>query len=162
MAKEEVGHALFRLNSTLRRFIETNPQKQTQEPIPHVGMWLIHYLADNRGTPVYMRDVERRLGMTRSSASKLVDQLDRLGLVERRTEERDMRLRRLELTPAAENLLQTICEEHQLVESTLTGGFTAAEVSGMLRDLERMRENLDAALLARQNPTTERSESSLD
>lgn len=160
MAKEEVGHALLSVHGLMHRFIDSCTHKQKAEPLPRLGMWLIHYLDDNRGAPVYMRDVERRLGMTRSTASKLIDQLDRAGLVRREADARDMRLRRLVLTEKAEAFLQTAHEDHALVESTLTRGFTEAETAEVLRYLDRMRENIDAALSARQN--TERSETSLD
>ncbi len=160
MAKEEVGHALFRLNSTLRRFIDSNTHNREHEPLNGPSMWLLRFLAENRDAAVYMKDVEKRFGLTRSTASKTVDLLVRNGLIERRTDEKDMRLRRLILTRRAESLLEDICRDHMLVESTLTQGFAEEEKIQVLHYLERMRENIDNAASRRQK--TERSESSLD
>ena len=69
---------------------------------------------------VYLRDIERRFGITRSTASKVVDMLVRNGFVERHTGETDARLRRLTLTEKSENLLADIRADHEAMEAVLT------------------------------------------
>lgn len=150
MNKEHVGHALYKLDVTLRRFIENYSHKQENDRLTGANAWVIQFIADNRGAPVYMRDIERRFGITRSSASKIVDSLVRRGFVERHAGETDARLRRLTLTPQAEALLQVIRDDHEMLEGVLLRGFTQNEIDTLLRYLNRMKDNIDIAVLERQ------------
>ncbi|MGN0478512.1 MAG: MarR family winged helix-turn-helix transcriptional regulator [Hominenteromicrobium sp.] len=160
MQKEAVGHALHALDSTMRRFVDTYSHKRENEQLTGANVWVIQFIADNRDGPVYMRDVERHFGITRSTASKVVDMLVRKGFVERHTGETDARLRRLTLTPQAEAMLQTIREDHEMLESVLLRGFTANERETLLTYLHRMKENVDYFSMQRQNHDKQKNERS--
>lgn len=79
----------------------------------------------------------------------------RKGFVERHIGETDSRLRRLTLTPKAEELLQTINQDHEMLEGVLTRGFTANEVRTLVAYLQRMQDNIDIATMERQKATKE-------
>lgn len=93
-----------------------------------------------------MRDIERRFGITRSTASKVVDMLVRNGFVERHTGETDARLRRLTLTEKSENLLADIRADHEAMEAVLTKGFTQNEKETMLSYLRRAKNKCRCCL----------------
>ena len=155
MPKESIGHALHALNSKTHRFIDTYLHKRENDQLTGANTWVIHFIAEHRGSPVYLRDVERHFGVTRSTASKVVDLLVRKGFVERHIGETDSRLRRLTLTKQAEDLLQTINEDHEMLESVLTRGFTANEVRTLHAYLQHMQNNIDTAALERQKTQKE-------
>lgn len=155
MSHDQVGHALHVLNHTTRRFLDNFSHKQENEELLGTNPWVLHYIAANRDHPVYLRDVERHFGISRSSASKIVDLLARKGFVVRHAGETDARLRRLTLTPKAEALLETIREDHELYESELLRGFTPNEVQTVLTYLDRMKSNLDSAMDKRQKSQKE-------
>lgn len=73
MPKESIGHALHALNSKTHRFIDTYLHKRENDQLTGANTWVIHFIAEHRGSPVYLRDVERHFGVTRSTASKVVD-----------------------------------------------------------------------------------------
>lgn len=155
MPKEQVGHTLHVLNSTIRRFIDNYSHKQECDQLTGANMWVLLFISQNEGHPVYLRDVERHFGITRSTASKVVDLLVRKGYVERHTGETDARLRRLTLTPAAEALLETIRQDQEMMENELLQGFTANEIATALSYLHRMKSNIDNAVLRRQKTEKE-------
>lgn len=155
MLKEPVGHSLHALDISMRRFIDAYSHKTENEQLTGANTWVIQFIADHSDSPVYMRDIERTFGITRSTASKIVDMLVRKGFVERHTGETDARLRRLTLTPQAEALLQTIREDHEMLEGVLLRGFTANERTTLLQYLHRMKANIDINTAERQK--TERS-----
>ena len=158
MRKESIGHALHALDNTMRRFIDTYSHKQENEQLTGANVWVIQFIADNRDGPVYMRDVERRFGITRSTASKVVDMLAKKGFVERHIGETDGRLRRLTLTPAAEAIVDTIRANHEMMENVLLRGFTANECTTLLSYLNRMKLNVDFAMAQRQKTQKEKNE----
>ena len=108
MSQNQVGHALHVLNHATRRFVDMFSHKKENDELLGTGPWVLHFIAANRSHPVYLRDVERHFGVSRSSASKTVDLLVRRGFVQRHAGDTDARLRRLTLTPKAEALLETI------------------------------------------------------
>ena len=70
--KEPIGHALHVLDTTMRRYIDTYSHKKEHENLTGTNTWVIQFIADHKGGPVYLRDIERRFGITRSTASKVV------------------------------------------------------------------------------------------
>ena len=155
MSQNQVGHALHVLNHATRRFIDMFSHKKENDELLGTGPWVLHFIAANRSHPVYLRDVERHFGVSRSSASKTVDLLVRRGFVQRHAGDTDARLRRLTLTPKAEALLATIQEDQDAFERVLLKGFTANEIQTVTVYLNRMRENLSAAIESQQNSQKE-------
>lgn len=143
MSQNPVGHALHVLNHTTRRYLDKFSHKKENDELLGTGPWVLHFIAASGGHPVYLRDVEKHFGISRSSASKTVDLLVRRGFVQRHAGDTDARLRRLTLTPKAESLLETIQEDHIAYESALLKGFTANEIQTVLGYLNRMKENLN-------------------
>ena len=68
--KEPIGHALHVLDTTMRRYIDTYSHKKEHENLTGTNTWVIQFIADHKDGPVYLRDIERRFGITRSTASK--------------------------------------------------------------------------------------------
>ena len=60
MPKESIGHALHALNSKTHRFIDTYLHKRENDQLTGANTWVIHFIAEHRGSPVYLRDVERQ------------------------------------------------------------------------------------------------------
>lgn len=150
MPDARIGHALHALNSTLRRFVDTYSHPKEHEQLTGSNVWVICFIADHHDEPVYLRDLERVFGFTRSTASKVVDTLVRKGFVERSIGETDARLRRLTLTPQAEALLHTMREDHDMIERVLLRGFTPNEIETVRRYLNRMKDNIDIAAMEHQ------------
>lgn len=152
---DQVCQALHALNATMKRFVDNFSHKQENELLTGANTWVLHYIAMNGDHPVYLRDVEKQFGVTRSSASKIVDLLVRKGFVERHTGETDARLRRLTLTEKAEALLETIQQDHEMMEDELLRGFSRNEIQTVLSFLHRMKNNIDAAGAKRQQTQKE-------
>ena len=125
--KEPIGHALHVLDTTMRRYIDTYSHKKEHENLTGTNTWVIQFIADHKDGPVYLRDIERRFGITRSTASKVVDMLVRNGFVERHTG-----------------------ADHEAMEAVLTKGFTQNEKETMLTYLRRAKINVDAAFAEKQ------------
>lgn len=146
MEDKAIGMALHALDTTMRRFMDTHSHRREHDALTGSNTWVLLFLADSGDTPVYLRDVERRFGVTRSTASKVVNLLCTRGYVERHTVAADARLRRLRLTPKAQRIITSIREDRIMLQSTLTRGFTANEVDTVYLYLRRMRENMAADL----------------
>jgi MarR family transcriptional regulator, transcriptional regulator for hemolysin len=97
--------------------------------------------------------LERRPGITQNdlaalvevepiTVARLVDRLEARGVVERRLDPRDRRVRRLHLTAAAEPLLKTIQDYRRELEEVSTAGISEADKRRIAAGLVRMKQNI--------------------
>lgn len=76
------------------------------------------------------------------SVARLVDRLARAGLVERRADDRDRRIWRLHLLPAAAPLISEIDRHKQELSAFITEGLTDTERETVKGALRKMKINL--------------------
>ncbi len=74
--------------------------------------------------------------------ARLVDRLETRGLVERRHDPKDRRVRRLHLTPAAQPFLGLLETYREDLRSRLTCGLDAETVKQLAKSLLTMKDNL--------------------
>lgn len=76
------------------------------------------------------------------TVGRLVDRLEMRGLVERRADRTDRRLRRLYLTPAAEPVLRELTAYRSELNTILRKGVDSETVAEMIEGLLQMKANL--------------------
>jgi DNA-binding MarR family transcriptional regulator len=97
--------------------------------------------------------LERKPGITQNelaalvevepiTIARLVDRLEARGVVERRHDPRDRRVRRLHLTQAAAPLLEVVHAYRQDSNALLTEGVASGDVTRILAGLMTMKSNL--------------------
>jgi MarR family transcriptional regulator for hemolysin len=87
-------------------------------------------------------ELAEQLDLQPITLTRLVDRLCDNGLIERRSDPKDRRAKRLFLTPAARPLLEQL---HDMGESLMTdvlAGIDDATTKAMLTHLSRMKDNL--------------------
>ncbi len=130
------------LSRRIHRFIENSPNKKTIDSVTGTNGWIIAYLSCNRDRDVFQKDIEKAFDVTRSTASKVIDLMEQKGLVERQRVEHDARLKKLTLTPKAEQLAALFEKDRLILEQTLTKGFTEEEKNTLSEYIIRMKNNL--------------------
>ena len=98
-------------------------------------------------------DLAEALDIQPITLTRLVDRLCDNGLIERRADPSDRRVKRLYLTPAARPLIDRIADRIEELSETVLAGIEPAEVERMLSKLGLARENLKQAI---DKPTTDR------
>ena len=78
------------------------------------------------------------------TVGRLVDRLERHGLVERRSDPSDRRIRRLHLLPAAAPILEVIARERDAMSARLTADLDAQSVDRFVDTLLKFKDNLSA------------------
>lgn len=137
-----VSAELRTLTRRIHRFIENSPNKKQIDSVTGTNGWIIAYLSCKKDADVFQRDVEKEFDITRSTASKVINLMEQKGLVERQRVSSDARLRKLCLTPKAAKLSALFEKDQQILEDTLTKGFTAEEKQNLYEYIKRMKNNL--------------------
>lgn len=142
MEPRKIGIEIRSLNNLIMRFVENSAAKRELDAITGTNGWIIGFLADQHGQAVFQRDLEKEFGITRSTASKVVDLMVKKGLVERHSVAYDARLRQLVLTDKAWALAQVMHQEGDALEKRLLSGFEEAEIVQLMDFIQRMKQNM--------------------
>lgn len=106
--------------------------------------WILVYLKEHEGNDVFQRDLEREFNITRSTASKNVDQLVDGGFIERVPVPGDARFKKLVLTGKAREILSIMRSDAEKFENELMRGFSDSEIETMRSYIGRMSANFDS------------------
>lgn len=91
---------------------------------------------------VYQRDVEKHLGVRRSTATGILQLMERQGLLHRENATGDRRLKRIVLTQRAVELYRRASVDIEYLEAIITRGLTSEEVNSFLSVSDRISRNL--------------------
>jgi MarR family transcriptional regulator, 2-MHQ and catechol-resistance regulon repressor len=101
------------------------------------------YLAESEGLPeLRLTDLGGRMLVRPPSITGVVDRLERRGLVLRTASADDLRAKKLSLTPAGRQLVQTIRKGHPQRIQAVLGGLTLREQAQLHRLLDRLGSHL--------------------
>ncbi len=139
--KRSVGIELRSLTNLIMRQIEYNGTADALERISGANIWIIGYLAACSGQDVFQRDLEDAFGVTRSTASKVVNRMVQMGLIQRESVAYDARLKKLSLTAKAHQLVDLMQKNAAVMDDRLTKGFSPEELETLFQYIERMKQN---------------------
>ncbi|QSX33849.1 winged helix-turn-helix transcriptional regulator [Shewanella avicenniae] len=90
-------------------------------------------------------DLAERLSMQPIKVSRVVDQLEEAGLIERRKPGNDHRVRRLYVTPKAQQMIGAIDQTIEEIWQPAWKGIPTADIATFKRVLAQMQDNLVAS-----------------
>lgn len=141
---ERVVHMELRsLSNRIRRFIDNRPTGQIMKSVTGTHGCIIGYLTENKNKDVFQKDIEREFGVTRSTASKVIDLMEKKDLVKRCKVPYDARLKKLVLTEKSEILSEAMANDMILVEKALIKGFTDEEIDELIGYISRIKNNIE-------------------
>ncbi|MEE1296109.1 MAG: MarR family winged helix-turn-helix transcriptional regulator [Bifidobacterium sp.] len=103
---------------------------------------IILYLNERRDEDVFQYDIERTFSITRSTASRVLGLMEKKGLIERTRVDWDARVRKITLTPKAQDFVAELNRTARNLEGTLLKGFTDGEQHQLMDMLATMKQNL--------------------
>ncbi len=137
----EVTYAVRVLHNCIRRAAAASlPPEQRLPPMQGRVIGFVHRSAGD----VFQRDLEAEFEIRRSTASAIVQGMERNGLLRREPVAHDARLKKLVLTASAERFNERFHSELARVEAQLTRGVSAQELDTFFRLVARFEANLSA------------------
>ena len=107
---------------------------------------VLHYiLVRTQGGPLFQKDLEDVFGLSRSTATGMLQGLERDGLIQRESVPYDARLKRLVPTRQAQALDAQVQACAREMEDLLCRDLSPGQVQLFLETAEKMMENLDEA-----------------
>lgn len=139
--EKDCGMWIHILSHKLKKRMNANMQSLG---LTGVQSRIMHYiLVKCTDGPVYQRDVESAFGMSRSTATGILQLMEKNGLILRESVASDARLKSLVPTDKAAHLDAQIGESLRQTEQRLTQGLSDEQIALFLETVAHMSENLE-------------------
>lgn len=112
------------------------------EKVTHRQSAVIGILGMSGNTPIFQKDIEMELRIRRSTATQMLQDMEKKGLLTRQAVDNDMRLKRLVLTDISKQIFSEVASEFAVIESTILQGFDEKEKEQLFGYLDRIKNNL--------------------
>ena len=104
--------------------------------------YVIVYLMKHEKEEVFQRDIEEAMNIRRSTATVLLQRMEKAGMLTREPVTYDARLKRIVLTDRAKELYHKIGQELATLEEVLTQGLSEEELEQFSMIMDKMKSNL--------------------
>ncbi len=138
----QVGPAVIGLANTLRRLAAeglSNEPRLTSMQVMFLG-----YLDQHREGDVFQKDLERAFQIRRSTATGILQVMEREGYLARIPVPQDARLKKLVLTARGQSVCNNAKRRIDALESRVRRSLSDAELTELFGLLARIQHNLDS------------------
>ena len=143
-----VGIKIKKVQSLIRKTIHNSETFKTNEELTNVIGWTIGFISrrNSEGVETYQKDVESEFKISRSTATGLLQNMEKLGYLYREVSELDSRLKRIVLTEKSIELNKKVLNTFDLIEKQLLTGFSEEEKKQLINYLIRLENNLEGGM----------------
>ena len=127
-----------KLSNKLRRQMESF---STKGQMSGAQGKVLHFLLAQKGD-VFQKDVEEEYSLRPSSATQLLQKMEREGLIRREAMPGDARRRRIVVCPKGLAYKDAVMEDIRALEAELTRGVDPDDLETFLRVMEQMLKNI--------------------
>lgn len=137
-----LGIAIRNANILIKRRIENSPIRKALDNATGMHGYIIAYIKGRDGEEVFQKDVEKRFSIRRSTATSILQLMEKNGLITREAVEYDARLKRIILTEKAHEMVSLFDEERKQTEEILGKDLSESERKTLIELLEKVTKNL--------------------
>ena len=144
MEEKRIGVEVRAVSNRIRRHMDSSGVKKDIDDLTGMHGYIIGFLAHQQESKkVFQRDIERAFSIRRSTASVILQRMERNGLIVRESVPEDARLKCIVLTEKARALFCCIEGELAALEAKMQRGLSPAELTTFFTVMDRIKQNLD-------------------
>lgn len=137
----EIGHEIRSIQRMIHHRVEKT-RTDSGSTLTFVQTRTLTFLLMNQNRDMYQKDVEKELNIRRSTATEILNVLERDGYVQRQMAESDRRLKKLIVTDKAKDLGMRMFEDMQRLEKLLKQNISEADLAIFFRVAAQIKQNL--------------------
>ena len=141
-----VGGEIHRLHNLMCRDVNRFPSGDLVDSMTGSHGFILCWLNGQKNGDVFQKDLEKRFQLRRSSATAMLQVMERNGLIRREAVASDARLKKLVITPKGAELCRMIHDDIEENERRLVKGFSEEELLTLQSLLQKLRGNLERGL----------------
>ena len=139
--KREIGHELRVIQRMIHHRVEKH-RAAHGDTLTFVQTRTLYFLQDHSNEDLYQKDLEKVLNIRRSTATEILNVLERDGYIERLNVEKDKRLKKLVVTQKAKDLSERMCRDIEQMELTLSKNIAQEDLDVFFKVMNQMKMNL--------------------
>ena len=147
--ERHIGYEIMALSNLMRRKMWEQAGRPDCDEFTEMQGMLLGFLCRNRDQEIFQKTLEEVFSIRRSTASRLLKNMEADGLIVRLPVSRDARLKRVVATPRAEALNEQAAARIRSFEELLLRGVSQAELDQFMATLEKIRKNLEDSCACR-------------
>ena len=137
-----IGRELHTLDMMIGRLVNAYQSKVDEKAgINRMQGWIIGYLYRHSDEDVFQKDLEAEFQMARSTASGILQSMEKKQLIIRESIPRDARLKRLVLTEKGMEFQMEIMENFDRIQKVLKSDIPQEKLECFMEVLDMIREN---------------------
>ena len=141
--RRAIGFEVRTLSNLIRREVEKSQIKKYVDSITGTNGWIIGYLVEHNDRDMFQRDLEEDFSMRRSTATKMLQLMEKKGLIVRLPVDYDARLKKIVLTDRALEIHSMVVQDVNALEQKLSRGLTEQELDAFFCVLEKIKKNME-------------------
>lgn len=143
MEYREVGPEIKRLGNEIHSSIDAY-RAASGDDLTIMQCWIIGFLYDEREQAVFQKDIEAKFSIARSTATGILQLMEKKGYIVRQMDERDARMKQLALTEKGLKQRENTMRNIQNLEARLRKGISEEELDTFFRVIRKMRKNIES------------------
>ena len=140
---KRITFVLRAIQNQIKMIIHNTLPKCEKGPKSQLQGGILGYLYHHRERPVYQKDLEKEFRISGATATNTLQVMEREGLIVRKAQDRDARLKRIQMTEEALQGHARMEAHMEMMENCITEGMTEEEVRQLSRLLGMVMKNLE-------------------
>ena len=147
MQNETVGIAVKKLSNQYTRYmmnikVKINEKVSGARDITGMQGWIIRYLFDRSGEDVFQKDIEKEFSIQRSTATQILQLMEKNDLITRETCHYDGRQKTVHLTPKAIEIHRKAHDAIADAERKVTKGISRENLKTFFEVIDKISRNI--------------------
>ena len=138
-----IGLEIKTLSNLIKRYVDNSATNKYVDKLTGTHSWIIGYLYDNRDKDIFQRDLETEFSIRRSTATGILQLMEKNKLVIKSPVDYDARLKKITLTPRAIEIQKIIAEDIKRIEAQLSKGLTEEEINVFFTVVSKIKDNIN-------------------
>lgn len=142
MDYSHIGPEIKRLGNEIHSTIDAY-RAEAGDDLTMMQSWIIGYLYQQRDREMFQKDIEAKFSIARSTATGILQLMEKKGYIVRQTIESDARMKRLVLTEKGSQQRESTIHNIERMESKLREGISEEDLETFFRVIRKMRNNIE-------------------
>lgn len=142
--RNNIGFEIRTLSNLIKRRVQNSSAISESNKLTGMHGFIIGYLYENLDKKeIFQRDIEAEFSIRRSTATGILQLMEKNNLITREPVDYDARLKKLVLTSKAIAIHESVTKEINEIEAQLTKGLTEEEINIFVATLEKLKRNIE-------------------
>lgn len=142
--KTLISFELHKTSRCIKRYMDSHTQKSCADNMTGMHGWAIGYFYDHRGEDVFQRDFEKACNIRRSTATSILQLMEKNGLIVRESVPYDARLKKITLTEKALQMHRQVDDAFNALEDKLRSRLSEEETTTFFAVLKKIQQEVEA------------------